>query len=76
MVLALQTLGVGQEDEGLGVVVELGGGLLDNGQLLVELVEGLVAECVGAVDVGGDVLVGAGEPGKDGGGKGLVGGVA
>lgn len=76
VVAALKGLVVGQQDEALGVGVELAGGLLDEGEALVEAVERLVAERVDAGDVGRDVLVGLGEVGQDGGGEGLVGRVA
>lgn len=76
VVAALETLVDGEEDDGLGVVVELAGGLLDDGEALVDAVQGLVADGVDALDVGRDVLVGLGEVGDDGDGKGLVGRVA
>jgi hypothetical protein len=43
MVLALETLLEGEHDESPGILVELIGGLLDGGELLVDTVEGLVA---------------------------------
>ncbi len=76
VVATLEALIVGQEDEGLGVAVELGGGLLDNGEALVDAGQRLLAERVGALDIRRDELVGLGEVGEDGGGKGLVGRVA
>ena len=76
VVTALKGLVVGQEDEALGLGIELAGGLLDGGEALVEAVERLVAKRVGAGDVGRDVLVRLGEIGQDGGSKGLVGRVA
>lgn len=76
VVLALEPLVVGEEDEALGVVVEIVGGLLDDGEALVDAVQRLVANLVGPGDVGGDVLDGLGEVGEDGSGEGLVGGVA
>ena len=76
MVPALEALVVGEKDEALGIVVELLGGLHDNGEFLVDAVEGLVAEGVDLLDVRRDILVGPLEPGKNGSGKGLVSGVA
>lgn len=76
VVAALETLVEGEEDQATGVAVELAGGLLDGGEALVEAVERLVADGVGSLDVGRDVLVGPGEPGQDGAGKGLVGRIA
>jgi hypothetical protein len=58
MVLALQALSVGQQDETFGFVVEFVGGLLDDGEMLIDAVEGLVAELIGLLDVGRGVLVG------------------
>ena len=57
-------------------LLQLAGGLLHDGEALIDAVERLVADGVGALDVGGDVGVGLGEPGDDGGGKRLVGRVA
>lgn len=76
VLLALEALGVGQEDQILGLIVEVVGGLLDNGELLIDAIEGLVAEVVDLGNVRRDVLVRLGEPRDDGGGKGLVGSVA
>lgn len=76
VVAALEGLVVGQPDQALGVGVELAGGLLDDGEALVQAVEGLVAERVGAGNVGRDVGVGLFQPGENGSGDGLVGGVA
>ncbi len=76
VVAALEALVVGQEDEGLGVAVELGRGLLDDGEALVDAGQRLLAERVGTLDVRRDELVGLGEVGQEGGGKGLVGRVA
>lgn len=76
VVAALDALVVGQEDEGLGVAVELGGGLLDEGEALVDARQRLLAEGVGARDVRRDVLVRLGEVRQDGRGERLVGRVA
>lgn len=76
VVLAGQAGAVGQEDQVAGVGVDLAGGLLDDGELGVDLGEGGVAEGVGPGDVGRDVLVGLLEVGDDGLGEGLVGRVA
>jgi hypothetical protein len=76
MIAALETLVVGEQDDALGIGVQLVGGLLDGREALIDLCQGLVAEVVCLLDVGLDVLVGAVEVGYDGGGKGLVGRVA
>lgn len=76
VVAALDTLVVGEEDDVLGVVVEIRGGLLDNGETLIEGVERLVAKRVGTLDVRRDVLVRLGEVREDGSSEGLVGRVA
>lgn len=76
VLLALKAHGVGHEDQALGVIVEVGGGLLDDGELLIDAVEGLVAEGVGLLNVRRDILVRLGKPGNDGSSKGLVGSVA
>lgn len=76
MIPSLKALVVGEKDEALGIVVELLGGLHDNGELLVDAVEGLIAEGVDLLDVRRDILVRPLEPGKNGSGKGLVSGVA
>lgn len=72
VVAALDTLVEGQEDQATRVPVELAGGLADDGEVLVEAVERLVANTVGRLDVRGDELIGLGEPRHDGAGKGLV----
>lgn len=76
VVLALEALVVGQQDQTLGLVVEVVGGLLDHGESLVDAVERLVAKVVDPVGVGSDVLKGLGEPGDHGSSKGLVSRVA
>ena len=76
VVAALDALVVRQQDEALGVVVQVVGGPLDDGEALVDAGQGLVAEGVGLGQEGDDVTVGLGEVGDDGGGEGLVGGVA
>lgn len=43
MVLALKTLLERKHDESASILVELVGGLLDSGELLVDAIEGLVA---------------------------------
>lgn len=73
VVAALDALVVGEEEDVLGVVVEVRGGLLDNGETLVEGVERLVAKRVGTLDVRRDVLVRLGEVRDDGKSEGLVG---
>lgn len=73
VVATLKALVVGEEDDLLGVVVQIGSGLLDDGETLVDAVEGLVTEGVGALDVRGDVAVRLGEVRKDGSGEGLIG---
>lgn len=76
MVAALEALVVGQQDEGLCVAVELGGGLLDGGEALVDAGQRLLADRVGALNVRRDELVGLGEVGQEGCSEGLVGRVA
>ena len=73
VVTALESLVEGKEDEASGLVVEVVSGLLDGGEALVNLVQGLVAKVVGLVDVRGDVIVGPLDPGEEVGGNGLVG---
>lgn len=75
VVPALESFVVRKKDEALGVRVQLPGGLLDNRPPLVNLGQGLIAEIVGLQDVWLDVLVGLGQVGQDGGGKGFVRGV-
>ena len=76
VVAALEAHAVGQEDEALGVGVNVGGGLLDSGEALVKASQGGVAEGVGLGDVRRDVLVRLGEKGDDGGSESLVGGIS
>jgi hypothetical protein len=76
VVFTLETLVVREEYQCLGVIVELRSGLLDDWESLVNLVKGLVTQAVGVCDVGREVLIRAGEPGKDGSRKRLVGRVA
>lgn len=76
VVTALDTLVVREQNQAASVVVQIAGGLLDDGEALVDAVEGLVTERVGPSDVGRDVLVGLGEPGEDGSSKSLVGRIA
>lgn len=73
VILALKTLVVREEDQRLGVIVELGGRLLDNGESLVNLVEGLVAKGIGMRNIWRDVLVRTGKPRKNRSGESLVG---
>ena len=72
VVAALKTLVVREEDQRAGVIVKVGGGLLDEREVLVDAVEGLVAEGVGALDVRRDEPVRLGQPGQHGGSEGLV----
>lgn len=58
VVAALRSLADGVEHKVLGLLVDLGGGLADDGEAAVERVEGAVAERVGLLDVGRDVAVG------------------
>lgn len=76
MVLALEALAEREQDETLGVRVEVGRRLLDNGKALVDLAEGLLAQGVDLLDVGRDVVVGPAQVGEDGLGQRLVGRVA
>lgn len=73
VVAALEALVVWEQDNALGVGVQLVGGLLDDREALVDLGQCLVAEVVRLLDVGLNILVGAVEIGHNGGGKGLVG---
>lgn len=75
VVLALETLVVGQENQFLGLTVELIGGLLDDREALVDTIEGLVTDRVGLLDIRRDVLVGLSQPGNDWGSKSLISGV-
>lgn len=72
VVAALDTFVVGEEDQALGVVVQLGGRLLDDGEGGIEAVEGLVANGVRTLNVGRNVLVWLGEVGEDRSSEGLV----
>ena len=62
----------GKLDDGLSIVDELIGGLLDNRELLVEPRERLVTQVVGLLDVWRDVLVWALEVAEEGSAEGLV----
>lgn len=77
VVAALAALLQGQHDQVLGLIVDLGGGLLDQGNVLVDAVEGLVAQRVGTLhvgsDPGGEGVVGLGEKRQERTGKSLVG---
>lgn len=75
VVTTRDTLIVRKQDQAAGVVVQVAGGLLDDGESLLDAGEGLVTQGVGACDIGRDVLVGFGEPRKDGSSEGLIGGV-
>lgn len=76
MVAALKALVVWEQDNALGIGVQLVGGLLDDRETLIDLGQCLVAEVVGLLDIGLDILVGAVEVVDNGSGKGLVGRVA
>lgn len=76
VILALQALVVGKQDQTLGLIVKVVGRLLDNGKSLIDAVQSLVTDGVGLLDVGRDVLVRPGKPGQHGSGKSLVGSVA
>lgn len=76
VVAALEALVVWEQDNVLGVGVQLVGGLLDDREALIDLGQCLIAEVVRLLDVGLNVLVGAVEIGHDGSGKGLVSRVA
>lgn len=73
VLLALEPLLVGEQDQSTGVVVEVISGLLDDGEALFDAVQGLVAKGVGLLDIGRDEAIGSRKVGDDGGGKGLVG---
>lgn len=76
VILGLQAGVVGKQDDALGAGVELVGGLLDEGSLLVHLGEGMVAEAVGLDEVGTNELKRAVEVRDERLGEGLVGRVA
>lgn len=80
VVAALEALVVREQDQALCVIVNLRGGLLDDGETLVDAVESLVTQRVGTLDIrdeiGRECVVGLGEVRKDGYSKGLVGRVA
>lgn len=62
----------GEQNQVAGFVVQVAGGLLHNGKALIDAIEGLVAEGVGAGDVRGEITVRLGKPREDGSSKGLV----
>lgn len=76
VVAALRGLSDRVKDKVLGLLVDLGGGLADDGEAAVERVEGAVAQRIGLLDVRRDVAVGLRQVGKNGLGEGLVGGGA
>lgn len=51
VLLALESLLVGEKNQSTGIVVQVIGGLLDNGEALLDAVQGLVAKGVGLLDV-------------------------
>lgn len=73
VVLALESLVVGEQHETLGVRVQLTSGFLDHGPPLIDLGQCLVAKVVGFLDVRLDVLVGAGQVRQDGTGESFIG---
>ena len=73
MILPGQARPEGREHQVAGALVDLSRGFADDGKALVDGREGAVAEGVGLLDVGGDVLVRLLEEGEDGLGEGLVG---
>lgn len=52
VLLALESFLVGEQNQSTGIVVEVIGGLLDDGEALFDAVQGLVAKAVGLLDVG------------------------
>lgn len=52
VLLALESLLVGEQNQAAGVVVEVISGLLDDGEALFDAVQGLVAKGVGLLDIG------------------------
>lgn len=62
----------GERGHGASTIDELIGGLLDDGELLVHLGQGLVTEVIGLLRVGGDQLEGPGEVGENGDREGAV----
>lgn len=51
VLLALESFLVGEKNQSTGVVVEVIGGLLDDGEALLDAVQGLVAKGVGLLDI-------------------------
>jgi hypothetical protein len=76
VILALETLMVWEEDKSPRILVELLGGLLGDGESLVDAIEGLAAQGVDLLDVRRDILVGLREVGNNGSSEGLVSGFA
>lgn len=72
VLLALESLLVGEQNQSTGVVVEVIGGLLDDGEALFDAVQGLVAKGVGLLNIGRDEAIGSSKVGNDGSGKSLV----
>lgn len=52
VLLALESLLVGEQNQSTGIVVEVISGLLDDGEALLDAVQGLVAKGVGLLDIG------------------------
>lgn len=52
VLLALKSFLVGEQNQSTGIVVEVIGGLLDDGEALLEAVQGLVAKGIGLLDIG------------------------
>jgi hypothetical protein len=73
VITALNTLVVREQNQTLGIIVDVVGGLLDYGEALVNAGERLIAKRIRLREVGRDVLVGLGEIGHDRSGEGLVG---
>jgi hypothetical protein len=76
VILTLETLVVWEEDKSSRILVELLGGLLGDGESLVDAVEGLATQGVDLSDVRRDVLTGLREVGNYRSSKGLVSGFA
>jgi hypothetical protein len=52
VLLPLESLLVGEQNQSTGIVVEVISGLLDDGEALLDAVQGLVAKGVGLLDIG------------------------
>lgn len=72
MVVIFDGFVVREEEEFVGVFVEVGSGFFYDREVFVDFVESLVVDCVGFLDVGRDIVVGFCELWKNGCCEGLV----